>query len=256
MVERNEEKIKLKFEPITEGLGFHPFSDGLPYAPTSTAPTAKRPPSEMGTGAVAAGPATFVTNSSPRRVSVPVATPKPVLEPRMPAAPLMPAQPGRSTIVARTGMSAHAAPKAQLETRFESSYGFVYLLKRVLAYALDTVLNITLCATALSMALVNQNIAPEELLSPGVVLMATLFVTIFSWALVTAQEVAFGTSVGKRVFGLAIEGGASAAFLRAFFFLPSAGFAGLGLLWAVFDRKRRCWHDLVVDSQPIEIARI
>jgi uncharacterized RDD family membrane protein YckC len=253
--EINEKKIQLKFQPLTEGLGFHPFSDGLPYAPTSTAPTKPQSSSRVsetvrsvnmsgGSGAVAAGPPTFV---NPARVSVPVAPMKPALEPRIPA------QPGR-TIVARTGTAPQPAPR--VEIRFESEVGFVYLLKRVFAYGLDTALNVALCVTALSMALVNQNIPPEELFSPGVALIASLFVLIFSWALVVAQEVAFGTSVGKRVFGLALNGGASAAFLRAFFFLPSAGFCGLGLLWALFDRRRRCWHDLVVDSQPIEIARI
>jgi uncharacterized RDD family membrane protein YckC len=251
-----KEKIQLKFEPLTDGLGFHPFSDGLPYAPTSTTPTSSLSKVQQaikgtsGAGAVAAGPASYVVPASATRsrVSVPVAAPKPVLEPRAPAQPLAPA--------AHRIRTSTAQPSVAVETRFERSFGFVYLIKRVLAYILDTALNSALCITALSMALVNQNIPPEELFSPGVALLAILFVSLFSWALITAQEVAFATSVGKRVFGLAIQGGASAAFLRAFFFLPSAGFCGLGLLWAIFDRRKRCWHDLVVDSQPIEIARI
>ncbi len=85
-------------------------------------------------------------------------------------------------------------------------------------------------------------------------MVALLFLCVFNWAITTAQEVAFSTSLGKRLFGLALNGSASAIFLRAFFFLPSVGFAGIGLIWALFDRRKRCWHDLVVDLQPTEIA--
>jgi len=98
--------------------------------------------------------------------------------------------------------------------------------------------------------------SPELLINPGIVLIAGLFLAFFNWAITTAEEVAFGTSIGKRLFGLAIQGSASAIFLRAFFFLPSTCFGGIGILWALFDRRRRCWHDLVVDLQPIEIARL
>ena len=63
---------------------------------------------------------------------------------------------------------------------------------------------------------------------------------------------AFHTTLGKRLFGLALPGNAIAIFLRAFFFLPSALFCGVGLLWAAFDGRSRCWHDVVVDLQPIE----
>ena len=30
----------------------------------------------------------------------------------------------------------------------------------------------------------------------------------------------------------------------------------LGIVWALFDRKKRCWHDLVAGIQPIEVARL
>jgi hypothetical protein len=93
-------------------------------------------------------------------------------------------------------------------------------------------------------------------MNPGIVMISVLFFVLFSWALITAQEIAFGTSVGKRVFGLMINGSTSAIFLRAFFFLPSIGFCGVGLLWSLFDKRKRCWHDVVVNVQPIEVARL
>ena len=50
---------ELKFSPITEGLGFHPFSDGLPYAPVtkSREAQAERPPADLSSGAGAPGEA-------------------------------------------------------------------------------------------------------------------------------------------------------------------------------------------------------
>ena len=239
---------EIKFHAITPGLGFHPFSDGLPYAPVSKTvpkPTTSAPTRDFsqGAGATAAGPATFVAPTPARaplpapRVSVPVATPTRV-------APTVNA-------AKKTAPTPAAAPEFHNPT-----YGFVYLLKRVCAYLLDTVLNLALLATGLSFALWNQNVQPDVFMNPGLLILGGLFCLTFNWALVTAQEVAFGTSIGKRIFGLALRGSTAALFLRAFFFLPSLAFCGIGLAWSVFDRQRRCWHDLVVNVQPIEIARL
>jgi hypothetical protein len=148
--------------------------------------------------------------------------------------------------------AAQPAPLAGLET----GYGIGYLFKRAFAYTLDTAFNLALCLAALSAALWKQDLSPELLITPGIVLVACLFLGVFSWAITTAQEVAFGTTIGKRVFGLALQGSTSAIFLRAFFFLPSLCFGGIGLVWSLFDRRKRCWHDLVVDLQPLEIARL
>jgi uncharacterized RDD family membrane protein YckC len=233
----------LKFSPITEGLGFHPFSDGLPYAPLGKsgkpAANVNRPLPAL--GAVSAGPPTPVIPAIPvrpaPRVSVPVA-PAAKASPR----PVMPVQPA----------SAAAAP-APMD---EPVYGLTYPIKRVLAYGIDTALNTSLCVAALSVALARQDLSPDSLFSPGVVVLFVLFLAVFNWALIAAQEVAFGTTVGKRIFGLSLAGNASAIFLRAFFFLPSVGFCGIGLLWALFNRRKRCWHDSAVDLQPLEVARL
>ena len=263
---------ELTFSPITDGLGFHPFSDGLPYAPVVK--TAKPPSSNvsradrvaaanasvagsaastasaraslgqsMGSGAVSAGPATFASSIS--RISVPVAAPQ------LPRSP----HPHNPHISPRQDREKERE-FAPVTLDIQHSLGFTYLLRRVLAYGLDSAINVTLCIMALSAVLWRQDMSFDSLTNPGVFLLSLLFLISFNWALITAQEVAFGTSLGKRAFRLALQGGPAAIFLRAFFFLPSIGFCGLGLLWAVFDHKRRCWHDVVVDLQPVEIAHL
>ncbi len=210
---------KLKFKPVTEGLGFHPFSDGLPYAPATKAPTAgvarpaRLPQSavvRMGTGATVAGPVSW---------KAPTTTPQ--------------AQP----------------QPAATEERF----GIVYLFERVTAYLLDSALMLSGLAAGASYYLAH--FATPSGRDANVQDWAYILLVIgtLHWALITFQEVAFGTTIGKRVFRLAIPGSAAAVFLRAFFFVPSLIFAGIGLIPALFDRKRRCLHDLIVDTQPEHI---
>jgi uncharacterized RDD family membrane protein YckC len=213
-----------------------------------------------GAGAVSAGKADFVYPT--HRVNVPVASP---------VAPKVSSQAQSSTLTqpqvqihkpTATKTAAKATAKHTVITSptaqafGEPTFGYVYLLKRVLAYTLDTALNTSLLATGLSFALLNEDMNPDLLMNPGIVMISILFFTLFNWALVTAQEIAFGTTIGKRIFGLMIQGNTSAIFLRAFFFLPSLGFCGIGLLWSLFDRRKRCWHDVVVNVQPIEVARL
>jgi uncharacterized RDD family membrane protein YckC len=152
-----------------------------------------------------------------------------------------------------------AAPEpiqSPLPAHLEQDFGVTYLFKRSMAFILDTLLNVGICAAAFSTVLWKQEVAPELLLNPSVIFVAALFMTIFNWALITAQEVAFETSIGKRVFGLGLHGSASTIFFRSLLFFPSVAFFGLGLFWALLDPKKRCWHDLVVHIQPVEIARL
>ncbi len=227
----------INFTTLSEGLGFHPFADGLPYAPVTKARTST---TSDGTGAVSAGPPRIA------RVNIPIA---PARAPMVaPAATVQPQPPARAPLKE----TAAAAPARV----FQEKFGFIYLMKRTLAYLMDSTVNVGLCLIALAFALQKQNLRPEALFHPGVVVLSVLFLAAFNWAVVTAQEVAFGTTLGKRVFGIEIHGGAAATFLRAFFFLASVAFGGAGLLWALFNSKRRCWHDVIVDLQPTEIARL
>src|SRR4051812_35692611 len=110
----------IQFKPITDGLGFHPFSDGLPYAPVSpgSKPQAPRPqiPS-FGSGAVSAGPATYV----PPRIAVPVAQ-----------------------TVARPAQNLVPAPSQVKAATSSRVYGLGYMIKRIFAYVIDSAFNLAL----------------------------------------------------------------------------------------------------------------
>jgi hypothetical protein len=237
-----KEKEQINFKPINEGLGFKPFADGMPYAPAGkTLPKEIRPhaapatqaarilphaPEHLrpGTGAVAAGMPRYAIPAQ-----APIHTTS-TLQPK--------ASPMRAPVVA------------------EAHFGFTYVIKRVFAFLGDSILHMGAVWLALSAALQNQGISQSVLEDPTQLIFVFGFLMLFNWAIMTALEVAFGTTVFKRVFGLALQGTASAIFLRAFFFVPGVAFFGAGLLWCLFNPRRRCWHDTVVDLAPIESARL
>ncbi len=227
------EKQQIQFKPLSDGLGFHPFSDGLPYAPVTKAPRAQsrpQPSYSRGSGAVAAGPPSYA------RVTVPVAA---QTRARV-TAPALAVQPQASAIAATA----------------EPTFGLGYLLKRLMAFLFDTVVNTGLCAGGMMLILMKENLEFAVIFNPALVAIAAVFLSIFNWALTAAQEVAFGTSLGKRIFGLRIQGGAFVILMRSVCFLPSLVFCAMGILWAVFDRRKRCWHDVATGVQPMEIARL
>jgi hypothetical protein len=135
-------------------------------------------------------------------------------------------------------------------------FGFGYLFRRIIAYGVDTMINTTVCVLALSAVFIHQDLSWDAFSNPSLLALSILFLVMFNWAVITAQEVVFRTSLGKRMFGLGFKGETSGLFLRAFFFLPSGFFMGLGLLWALFDRRKRCWHDHALDLQPLELSEL
>ena len=214
---RKSSENEIQFKPLNEGLGFHPFSEGLPYSPSSK--TRQSPAKTItGTGAIAAGAPSF------SRTIPQISQPKPAVPVTFPAEPV----PVKNT-----------------------RNGFAYLCRRVSAYLFDSIINLALCGIALGWALWKQNIQPDFFLNPEVGSALLLFMMFFNWALITAQEIAFGSSTGKRLFGLKIPGPVSMLLLRSFLFLVGFSFCGVGLLWAIFDRDRRCWHDLATGMQPV-----
>src|SRR4051794_28786408 len=125
-----EKEKELSFAPITDGLGFHPFSNGLPYAPvtkpaTPSSPTAPRVSLNLssGTGAVAAGAPSFVTRATYDLKPIQVRTPLPVGP--MPQHHQLPSpQPQRVAL---------DKPMPRMEEFTEPARGFGYLLKRSFA---------------------------------------------------------------------------------------------------------------------------
>jgi len=273
---------ELQFKPLSSGLGFHPFAEGLPYADENqklpTRPLPSRPASmnapkssiaprnqnpsftpetsrvaasaanAFGVGAVAAGKPTFVkpTSLTPQtkrglNETFGIAFPQQAQLKQSPASPTL-AKPGVQPIIAPA-----VAPMA-------TNYDFSYCVKRSLAYLLDTALNVLVCGMALFVTFWKQNLGFKVLEESGTMLWVAGFLILFNWALITAQEVLFGTTTGKKIFGLAIFATPSTILVRSIFFLMGLALGGLGVLWALIHPTKRGWHDIVADVQPEEIA--
>lgn len=236
----NKSEKAIEFKALTDGLGFHPFSNGLPYAPV-TPKSAPKPSFESGTGAYSAGRPTF---AMPQKAQ---ASPQ-ALKSEAPTQPRVQFQ-----TQARHPVQAKAQPLLPAQP---PHYGFEYIAKRFLAYFVDSFLNMSLGAGGLFLVLWKQESNLESLLNPSVLLVSALFLMFFNWALITAQEVAFHTSVGKKFFGLQLNGSLGAILMRAILFVPSTAVFGLGVLWIVFSGDGRCWHDSASGAQPQEVAEL
>ena len=235
-----DDEAPIRFKPLTKGLGFHPFSDGLPYAPMNPKPERPGGGTGMGSGAVAAGPARIAAPVKPRPVQ-----PRPVQPKAGPTG-------ATSAGPARPVEAVMPAPAAFIVER----HGYGYLFKRVIAYLMDSGLNIGLCVAAFGFALKQIGIPYALLRDPEILFLSAVFLAVFNWALITAQEVAFRTSIGKHLFGLSLPGNGPTIFLRAFYFPVSLVFLGLGIFWGLFNRRKRCWHDALADLQPFERAQL
>ena len=226
----NNKTSEINFQPLTEGLGFHPFSDGLPYSPMTKKPYTSSQKFGVGiasgAGAVSAGP--------PR---VAHAISKVVLSKSS-------VSKSKNTLLAPASHSiAHWVP------------GYGYLLKRVAAYLFDSILNSLLFGIIAVEFIWKQDSSLEILTNSSVIFAAAILMFFWNWVLITIQETIFGATLGKYMFGLSLRGSGVLLFLRSFFFLPSIGLFGVGLLFSLFDRRKRCWHDRLVGLQPIETYR-
>lgn len=268
-----KEKEKITFKPASKGLGFHPFSDGLPYAPVSKRPgyrenqeLRKLKPQAEGVGAVAAGRPSFVI---PQRITSPRIDPTPLekqktllRQPEIAPSSLLKDIPLTPKKLANVTFNhpEKAPQKTQAftaePTQIEDKPGLLFLVKRTLSYLIDTLVNVSLCSAIVAATFWALQIHPGRIVSMEFILLSVLFLGVFSWSLITAQEVAFHTSLGKRLFRIEVDAPGTTLLLRSLFFLISLSMLGLGLFWALFDKKRRCWHDIITDSSPMEIARL
>lgn len=217
MEKKETKNLPLDFKPVTEGLGFHPFSDGMPYAPlqknrnrpavNSTAPTGVHPgepPLEMGTGAEVAGPVTMAETL-----------------PKMTQAPWTP--------------------------------GNLYLFQRAMAYLLDQLVLGILFLGMISAMISNHLIGADVLLHPEALIFAAAVFFTMGWLIIVSQEVILGSTLGKRIFRLGFEPKPFRIFLRALLFIPCSLFLGIGLFWGVFNVTKTCLHDRLAGIQPIDI---
>jgi hypothetical protein len=236
-----EKEKEIHFKALTPGLGFHPFSNGLPYSPPAAKGIPEKPQNfSQGTSAYTAGRPSFVypkaqTKPSPQAIAVPASV-------KVAAK--------ASAIVGTQATS----PKPLLQT--DHHLGFEYLLKRVLAFFVDSFLNILLSSSILGFCLWSQSNNFDFMMNSGVLLISGCFLIFFNWAMITSQEILFHTSIGKKLFGLRLEGSLGAILGRAVLFIPSAAFFGLGVIWAAFNDNRMSWYDAATGVQPKEVAEI
>ncbi len=248
-----KENPPVRFETLTEGLGFHPFADGLPYAPAGKTTS---PPPSTGTGAMAAGRPQFIYPSPAVTAAAKTAS-----RATLPNLPTLGSTVDETVDRIRRELEtiqhdrvelarANAAQVSALQTGVRHAHGFGYVGERAFAFVLDSAFNLSICASILSTALLSTDLENLRTLSSTALASAGVFLFICNWALLAAQEVAFGTTIGKRIFGLRLNGSGFECFIRSLFFVPSLLFGGIGVFIAIFDARKRCWHDRMTKLQP------
>jgi len=257
-----EKPGKLNFTPVSEGLGFHPFSNGLPYAPVgktqrTNAPLSS-PVSSSGAGATAAGPSSFSYPQAPviHTPQIPKTQPQPFSPPLTPdvlgkpiAANSKKAEPQKSPT--------HVAPsESEISLAQENTPGFFYLIKRTFAFGIDVSLNGLLISAGWLAVLWDQVQEWDFFLQPKPLTMVVILFVVFQWGLFTIQEVLFKNTFGKQICGLRINGSPWQILMGNIWFIPSLGFSGLGVLWALFDSSKRNWHDRAAGIAVVEMAKL
>lgn len=67
------------------------------------------------------------------------------------------------------------------------------------------------------------------------------------------QEITWSRTVGKAVLGIKIQSPSGFSILaRSICFVFSFIPLGIGLTWCFFDHRKRCWHDLVTNSEVVK----
>jgi len=229
------EKAKIQFKPLHEGMGFHPFSDGLPYAPESK--TKYATPS-TGTGAVSAGRPRFATQgfSTQNIPSKPMGTARQLqqaqqqaqqqIQQPIPPQKVQPQQPFAAPQAQR------AAPKAAMTMAPAISI----LRRRGFAYLMDTVihagfwLTVNLTALFLFKFQLDSEIVKDHF---GQFL---IFFCVSQWMFIALQEMLFDNSIGKVFFNLEFKRNHRSLLLRSIVFMLGVAAFGSGLIFRPQDR--------------------
>jgi len=250
------EKEKIKFKPLHEGMGFHPFSDGLPYAPES-----KSKASSTGTGATAAGRPQFVTqtqnvNSRPlgtarqlQQQSQPNRSAQMNFQPSQNLAPnlaqslpqnlreqVSPSpQSNRSQPITSAQIQA-AVLNARPATTEAAELESLLIRRLVFAYLMDTVIHSGFwLATNLTALLFFKFQVDSEILKTNF-LQFFLFFSISQWMFIALQEMLFENSVGKVFFNLEFKRNHRSLLLRSIVFMLGAYCLGLGFIYRPQDK--------------------
>jgi hypothetical protein len=216
---------EISFKPITNGLGFHPFSDGLPYAPLGK--NSKQIVTQ-GTGAVSAG--------SPK-----IILPKP--RQQLP-------------VIETQGETQGETPDPEVPSREpQQNFGWSYMGIRILAYFFDFSLGSLLVVGAVLSFSWKTGLKLEEFLDLGLPRIAILLFLFLIWTWITLQEFVFKVSLGKALFGLKLTGSRFGILVRALVFPISIASGCVGIFWALIHGSRSCWHDILTGIQPQERDR-
>jgi hypothetical protein len=218
------------FEPLSEGLGFHPFAEGLPYG----------------------GAQSVVGRATPEvRPGIPAAAPARGQSDTVLAGPVRWVLPERERGEEAFDLELVLGESPQKSVHPEGlSLGYVFA--RVMAYGFDLSLNALLevaCALGLSWS----GYVSFEFLKSWSALQSFGVVFILSgWVLIGVQEVTFQNSAGKALLGMTLAGGGRLRIaLRSLLYPLALGFGGLGVLSSLLNVRKACWHDRWTQVQPI-----
>ncbi|MBI2607060.1 MAG: RDD family protein [Deltaproteobacteria bacterium] len=207
---------RIKLKPLSEGLGLSHFADGLPYAPQRRT----RPPVHFN----------FPQPRQPRSAQAETEQPEML-------------QPEATPPVESAAMRA-----------FELRYaGFA---RRAFAYAIDVSASAALFAAiawgsfrinGYSLVSALEGADGFQMLLPLFLLYLVVYLGYF-----LIQETTWRSTIGKALFGISIRSASGFSTVgRALCFFVAALPFGIGLLWYFFDPKRRCWHDLITESEVV-----
>lgn len=230
----------MRFKPITKGLGFHVFSDGLPYK--SEKNVAPQLPKRQ-----------LAVESNKEQVKR-SALNKPTLantEERETVKSLLKHQtlPGPIVLGKKVKQTSLSGKPKNLST----SYSFFYLPKRTLAFITDTLFHSSICFFLLFILSQHMNIPFAAIQNKDSLILSSIFIFIFNWALILAEEVSLGFTLGKKIFGLKIDAPPFVLLARSILFLIGLFSFGTGLWVAFFTPNKSTWHDIVTRAQPEEV---
>ena len=219
-IDRQNEKIS--FKPLHDGVGFHPFSEGLPYAPQTkteykihpTAPSTT-PNYTRGAGAMSAGKPSFSMPLTTRQIqqqNTQNAVQKPVVQIRT--------------------VSPVATPTVSTPS---------LIRRRFFAYLLDTVFHLGFWISTNLIATLGFHFELDGPLFEKNWMGFVAFFIFSQWFFISMQEVLFENSIGKVFFGLEFKRSNSSFFgssllLRSIVFMIGLLPAGLGLYFLPQDK--------------------
>lgn len=234
-------KEKISFKPLHEGMGFHPFSDGLPYAPESKSKYSK------GTGAVSAGRPQFARpvsrpatknsiQTSTSSLGRPVGTARqmnPQLKSQLKPQQINARQEPKKIHPEIEALLSQPQTHEFLQTAPQTGV----LRRRFFAYLMDTFIHAGFwLVTNLAALFFFDFQMNSELVTENWTQFA-LFFLISQWMFIALQEMLFENSIGKLFFNLEFHRNHGSLLLRSMVFMFGAACAGIGLLFR--------WQDLL-----------